>query len=109
MRFGTTAGMLTASIYLAVAPLVGWAAECTARQCSCFGDDDCSALFDSGQCIAGTEVRSATEMVSLCSVETKRIVLGSCQQVPSHRNVAIAARKNESQLAFPHLSRSCGG
>jgi hypothetical protein len=109
MTFGTTASMLTASIYLAVAPLIGWAAECTARQCSCFGDDDCSALFDSGQCIAGTEVRSATEMVSLCSVETKRIVLGSCQQVPALRNISISAHKNESLLQFPHLSKSCGG
>ena len=109
MIFGTTAGVLAVSICLAAAPLVGWAAECTARQCSCFGDDDCTALFDSGQCQADTEVKSATEMVSLCGVETKRIVLGSCQQVPSFRNIAIPAHKNESLVAFPHLSKSCGG
>jgi hypothetical protein len=42
MTFGTAAGMLTASIFLAVAPFVGRAAECTARQCTCFGDDDCT-------------------------------------------------------------------
>jgi hypothetical protein len=111
MTFGTTAGMLTASIiiYLAVGPLVGWTAECTARQCTCFGDDDCAALFESGQCVADTEVKSTTEMLSLCGVEAKRVVLGSCQQVPSFRNITISANKGGSLVAFPHLSKNCGG
>jgi hypothetical protein len=109
MTLGTTAGMLAASIYLTAAPLVGQAAECTARQCSCFGEDDCTALFQSSQCIEDTEVKSRTEMVSLCGVETKEIVLGRCQQVPSLRNIAIPVQKNGSLLAFPHLSKSCGG
>jgi hypothetical protein len=109
MTHGTTAGMLIASMYLAAAPLVGWTAECTDRQCSCFGDDDCTALFQSGQCLDGTEVRSVTEMASLCSLETKQIVLGSCRQVSSRGNIAISARESEQPLAFPHLSKSCGG
>jgi hypothetical protein len=109
MTRGTAAGILTISICLAVAPLVGWTAECTDSQCSCFGDDDCTALFDSGQCIDDTEVKSTTEMVSLCGVETKRIVLGSCRQVPSLRNIAISAHRGESLVAFPHISKACGG
>lgn len=109
MAHGTTAGMLIASMCLAAAPLVGWTAECTDRQCSCFGVEDCTALFQSGQCLDGTEVRSMTEMASLCSLEAKQIVLGSCRQVPSRRNIAISARKSEQPLAFPHVSKSCGG
>jgi hypothetical protein len=109
MTLGTAAGMLMASIGLAAAPLVGWAAECTDRQCSCFGDDDCAALFQSGQCVDGTAVRSMTEMASLCSLEARQIVLGSCRQVPSRRNIAISARGGERPLAFPHLSKGCGG
>jgi hypothetical protein len=109
MMHGTTAGLLIASLYLAAAPPAGWAAECTAGQCSCFGDDDCSALFESGQCLDGTQVRSMTEMASLCSLEAKQIVLGSCRQVPSRRDIAIAARTSERPLAFPHLSKNCGG
>lgn len=109
MTLGTTAGILAASLCLAAAPLAGWAAECTDRKCSCFGDEDCLALFDSGQCQVGTEVKSTTEMVSLCGVETKRIVLGSCQQAPSFRNTDISAHAGEAVPKFPHLSKSCGG
>ena len=109
MVFGTTAGMLTASIYLVAAPLVGWTAECTDRWCSCFGDDDCAALFQSDQCIDGTQVKSSTEMVTLCSLETKTIVLGSCRQAPLHGNVTIWPDEAKHVAAFPHLSKSCGG
>ena len=109
MTFGTTAGILTALICLAAAPLVGWTAECTDRQCSCFGDDDCTALFQSGQCMAGTEVKSTTEMASLCGLEAKQIVLGSCRQAPIRGNVTISADENEHLAAFPHLSKGCGG
>ena len=109
MLFGTTAGILTALIGLAAAPLVGWTAECTDRQCSCFGDDDCTALFQSGQCMAGTEVKSTTEMASLCGLEAKQIVLGSCRQVPMRGNVTISVDESTHLVAFPHLSKDCGG
>jgi hypothetical protein len=109
MTFGTAAGILTTSICLAAAPLVGWTAECTDRQCSCFGDDDCTALFQSGQCIAGTEVKSSTEMATLCSLETRQVVLGSCRQAPMRGNLTISADNSNHPLAFPHLSKSCGG
>ena len=109
MIFGTTAGVLTASIFFAAAPLVGWTAECTHRQCSCFGDDDCTTLFQSGQCIDGTEVRSMTEMISLCGIEAKQIVLGSCQQLQMRGNVTIAAGESNRFVVFPNLSKSCGG
>jgi hypothetical protein len=109
MTFGTTAGMLTASICFVAAPLVGWAAECTDRWCSCFGDDDCAALFQSDQCIDGTEVKSSTEMATLCSLETKTIVLGSCRQAPLRGNVTIWPDERKHVAAFPHLSKSCGG
>lgn len=109
MTFGTAAGMLTASLYFVGAPLVGWAAECTDRWCSCFGEDDCAALFRSDQCMEGTQVKSSTEMATLCSLETKTIVLGSCRQAPLRGNVTIWPDESKHATAFPHLSKSCGG
>src|SRR5689334_21796635 len=109
MTFGTTAGILIASICLAAAPLVGWTAECTDRQCTCFGDDDCTVLFQSGRCIDGTEVRSSTEMASLCGLEAKQVVLGSCRQEPMRGNVTISADESKHLAEFPHLSKDCGG
>ena len=109
MTFGTTAGFLVALICLAAAPLVGWTAECTDRQCSCFGHDDCTALFQSGQCMPGSEVKSSAEMASLCSLEAKEVVLGSCRQVSARRNIAISADDRNHRVAFPHLSKGCGG
>lgn len=109
MTFGTTAGMLTASICLVAAPLAGRAAECTDRWCSCFGDDDCAALFQSDQCMDGTQVKSSTEMATLCSLETRTIVLGGCRQAPMRGNVAIWPDESKPVAALPHVSKSCGG
>ena len=109
MTFRTTASTLTVSVCLAAAPHLGWPAECTDRWCSCFGDDDCAALFESGQCAVGTEVKSMMEMETLCSLETQQFVLGRCQQAPPRRNVVISAGDNAHSAEFPHLSKSCGG
>ena len=109
MTFGTTASFLAVSACLAVAPLIGRTAECTDRQCTCFGDDDCAALFQSGQCMPGSEVKSTTEMASLCSLEARQVVLGSCRQLPARRNIAISADDGNHLVVFPHLSKGCGG
>ena len=108
MTLGTAASIIAASICLAGLPRAGWTAECTGGRCSCYGDADCTALFESGQCVAGTDVKSATEMASLCSLEARQIVLGSCQQAPSLRNVVISTDESK-RLVFPHLSKDCGG
>ena len=108
MTIGATAGIIAAAICLAAMASDAWPAECTDGRCSCFGDDDCTALFQSGQCATGTEVKSSTEMASLCTLEVKPVVLGSCRQAPRLRNVVIAADDGR-QVVLPHLSKGCGG
>ena len=108
MTIGTTASIIAASICLAATVPAAWTAECTGGRCSCFGEDDCAALFQSGQCAADSEVKSTMEIAPLCALEAKPVVLGSCRQAPRLRNVVISADDGR-QVVFPHLSKGCGG
>jgi hypothetical protein len=109
MPLRPTASNIAALLFLTASPLASWAAECTDRQCQCFGESDCAILFHSGQCQAGTEVKRTTESVSLCTLETKKITVGQCQQVSAGRDVLILNGESNRTAELPHISKSCGG
>lgn len=109
MTFRMAAAIVAAWLCLAGAPPAGWAAECTDGRCLCFGEDDCAALFESGQCQMGSEVKRTTESLSLCTLQTKKTTLGHCQQIASGRDLLIMSGDAEEVAAFPHVAKSCGG
>jgi len=109
MTFRTAAAVAAAWLCLSAVPLAGRAAECTDGRCRCFGESDCAALFDSGQCQMGSEVKRTTESLSLCTLQTKKTTLGHCQQIASGRDLLIMSGDAEEIAAFPHVAKSCGG
>jgi len=109
MTFRTAAAVVAAGLCLSALPLAGRAAECTDGRCRCFGEDDCAALFDSGQCQMGSEVKGTTEALSLCTLQTKKTTLGHCQQIATGRDLLIVSGDGEELVALPHVAKDCGG
>jgi hypothetical protein len=66
-------------------------------------------LFESGQCQSGSEVKRTTESLSLCTLETKKITVGQCDQMSSGRDLLILSDERDEVAEFPHVSKSCGG